>query len=172
MKKITGNDLALWTKGSNINEASPILFVLVKTPSCPNCEALLAKSEIFGKFEENIAIYTHSNGKDGLEGSKVLAQVGVEDVPILLFRFQSGVGGSTWSVDKIIVDVEDDFINVQNVFDALSEKQFDYFGYNEYDEAIEDGAQFSFNRLLRLIYGEADPTTLKERQLLKREVTN
>jgi hypothetical protein len=142
-----------------------INFVLVKTPSCPKCEVLLQKADqVFGTLAKTVAYFVYEV-KDRPAAEK-LNELAVMAVPVILYRFKDE---ELWNVGKITPDVEDNFIELTNIFDAIRDNDHSFFGYNEFDEEIETDYDYDMNRLLRSIYGEVDPEVTKERQTLKQE---
>ena len=164
MRNFTEEEFVGWTKGDKIDN---IHFVILKTTGCGKCDALIGKADsVFGNMANNIAKF---NFKPGNGISNILRSLNILGVPVIVTRYSEN---GTWSLGKLAVDIDDDYIMITNTFDAINDNDQSFFGFNEWDELVEHDADPIMNRVLRSIYGEVDPNILKERKLLKREVTS
>jgi hypothetical protein len=178
MKEIKANEFKLFLEGKELKQTATItrknftkeievdvLFVLVKTAACPKCEALLKKSqEVFGDLEGQIVYYIFD--PKHTEISDYFTILDIASVPVLVTRYREKNGDL--KLGKVIPDYDEGFINLTNTFDALNENDQRFFGYNEFDEIIEESDyDHMMNRILRTIYGEIDPEIEKERKKYK-----
>jgi hypothetical protein len=157
-------------KGITKEIEASILFIIVKTASCPKCEALVNRSkEIFKDVVANVAYYTF-NTKDQ-DIAKYFATLDIASVPVIVTRFKTKEG--EFKLGKIIPDYEEGFVTLTNIFDAVNDNDQRYFGYNEFDEIIEDSDHdYMMNRVLRSLYGELDPEVERERKRLAQSIEN
>jgi hypothetical protein len=167
LEKISSEALKNWLEGEDFDN-SPF-FVVVKTPGCIKCEALLKKENIFKKSDW-FRTYTFTpQDKIGLE---ILQQIGVTSAPFIIFRYKlERKNFYKYTGDCIIPDVEDGFINLENTFDAIYDKDFQFFGFNELGEELEKDSNPTMLGLLYEIYGSPDEETLKEREKFKETLT-
>lgn len=168
MKQIDENELKVWSLGGNLRDK--IFFMIIKTPGCVKCTALINKEkELFKGFEDNVGLYEFK--PSDTKAASVIQQVEVTSVPIILIRFQeTRQENSDWKLGVIIPDLQDDLLETGNIMDAIRDNDQSYFGYNEFDEVVETGNQPMFNRLLHLIHGEADEELIKNRQTFKNSI--
>jgi hypothetical protein len=161
MKEI--KEFVSWAKGESEDKTH---FVLLKTQNCPKCQKLINKEEaIFGDLGDFTAfhVFTPTNKEE----ASIVSGLNVSSVPVLICRYKDN---AKVGLEVIIPDVEDDFINLQCILDAINGNDSSFFGYNQYDEPIEDSPQYGLNRIRHMLNGEVDPEVLKERSLLKKEV--
>jgi hypothetical protein len=146
---------------------APIMFVIIKTAHCVKCESLVKKADsVFKDMLPHIVSYVF---KPGDEIADSLAQLDLTSVPVIVTRFTTKKG--EFKLGKIVPDFEEDFINLANTFDAIIANDQSFFGYNEFDEILDQSDYDPMmNRLLRNIHGELDPEVEKERLSLKKEV--
>jgi hypothetical protein len=166
MKTLTAEEFTDFLNGKNITKEEAIIrFVIIKTATCPKCTALINKADtVFKEIKDLVAVYTFSP-KDSEISSK-LSELEVAGVPVIITAFKSKDGRD--KLGKIVVDYEDNFINLTNIFDAINENDQEFFGFNEFDEIIDDNdCDFMMNRVLRNIYGEVDPEIIKNRKILR-----
>jgi hypothetical protein len=170
MEKISSEVLQKWTKGENFDNAP--FFVVVKTQGCGKCEALLKKENIF-RNKDWFNSYTFSpQDKIGLS---ILQEIGITSVPFILFRYKINHGKFyKYQTGYILPDVDDGFMNLENIFDAIYDNDSKFFGFNELDEMIEKDAKDNYTmiRLLHEIFGELSEETISERNSFKDSVTN
>jgi hypothetical protein len=165
IKEVNGEFLKKWKEGGGEN--SEPYFILVKTPGCKKCEALLQNEKIFRNLDW-FRIYTFT--PQDAEGGRILQEIGITSVPFFLIRFKMTRGNFyKYALNAIY---RDDAIEYENIFDAIYANDFKFFGYNEYDEKVSDDDNYSAVRLLHEIYGEIDSEVMEERNLFKNQVTN
>jgi len=167
MKEITTPQLEVWSEGGNIEEK--VYFIVIKTPNCIRCEQLKRNAEkAFGNMLDTVGWYTFKPGET--IAAKIFSNLGITSAPAVIYRYQEN---GQWKKGALIGDFDDqDCTDLRCMFDAIAENDQAYFGYNEFDEPIEEDPRTDMNRLLRLIYGEADPNVIKERQKFKKDITN
>jgi hypothetical protein len=164
MKEFNTQELISWSKGESEDK---VHFVLLKTPNCTKCQKLLNEIDhVFGDLVDFTAIFVY-NVTDK-EAANFISTLDVTSVPVVICRYKELDGKVGF--ETIIPDADDDFVNLQCILDALNGDQGSYFGYNQYDEPIEETPQHGFNRIRHQLNGEVDPEVLRERSLLKREV--
>jgi hypothetical protein len=169
LEKIKSEKLQSWLKGENI-ENSPF-FVVVKTPGCGKCEALLQKDIIFKKPEW---FNTYTFTPQDVIGAEVIKETGLTSVPFILFRYKIIQGKFfKYQMGYLIPDVDDGFTNLENIMDAIYSNDPNFFGFNEFDEIIDDSSEENFGmiRLLHEIHGEIKEEVLSERARFKESIT-
>jgi hypothetical protein len=164
LSKLPSSVLKDWLNGEDFDNAP--FFVIVKTQVCGKCESFLKKENIFKKKDWfNTFVF---NPQDSL-GVEILQNIGITSVPFILYRYKDS---DEWKTGTIIPDVEDGFINTENIFDALYSKDNKYFGYDDYDEPIDSDADYPMIRLLHQIYGEIDDQIKRDHEKLRKTITN
>jgi len=168
MKNLTDNELGIWIRGGNVESDENIYFVIIKTPTCPKCERLKNNAEkVFGNLAKNVATYVLDT-KPNSVGVAICTDLQITSAPAIIWRYQVN---NEWKKGVVVGDFNDqDYIDLKCTFDAINDCDYSYFGYNEVDEPIETDANKGYNRLLHLIYGEADPEKVRNYKLLKKEI--
>jgi hypothetical protein len=170
MKEINSDILKKWSDGEEIDD-SPY-FIMVKTKSCGKCSSLLERENIFRKPEW---FNTYTFTPQDATGAEILQKVGITSVPFILFRYKIRKGTFfKYQLGYIIPDFDEGFINFENIIDAIYDRDFSFFGFNELDEQIEKDSEnnYEISRLLHEIYGEVNEEVLSERNTFKDSITN
>ena len=165
MKEFNTEQLLSWTKGENLEEK--IYFIIIKMPNCPKCEHLANNAnKAFGELKDNIGFYIYKPVPNANQVAEIISKLDIMSAPSIIFKYKN----DSWDLGKISWS-DQDYTDLRCIFDAINDNDQSFFGYSEFDEKIEDDAQYNMNRLLRLVHGEINPDILKERKLLKKEVT-
>jgi hypothetical protein len=164
MKIIDETQLTEWVSGAKTD----FYFVVVKTPTCSKCDRLSAKmEEAFGRMTEKVAWFVF---KPGSGIGTILQDAGCMGAPSVLSRYQEK---GKWRVTAIQADFSGpDYTDALCIFDAFADRDYGYFGYNEFGDVIYEGdADFKMDAIMRGIWGQ-DQNAINERNRLKAEVTN
>lgn len=80
MKEFTNEEFLSWSDGV----IEDTIGVLIKTPTCHKCRAIIEKYPDFIE-DEGTAVYTHTGNP---EVSKVLEQYDVASAPVILYKIE------------------------------------------------------------------------------------
>jgi len=172
MKSLNTKEFAEWLEGSN--QHNEVFFIIIKSKTCVKCMKLEKHYEnAFGEMIFNVASHTYNPGDSDERIAKiqgVFANLNLTAMPAIIFRYKED---GKWKYDSINEDLDDapDYIDLRNIMDAIKDNDQSFFGFKN-DEPVESDAKKSYNRLLHLIYGETDPEIVRERNLLRKEVTS
>jgi hypothetical protein len=146
-----------------------IHFVIVKTVACSKCEKLLKKAdEVFKNMAGSVAYYVYDMRAQNI--AQKFSELDITAVPVIITRFWTKDG--ILKLGKIVADYEEDFMNLTNIFDAINDNDQGFFGYNEFDEVIDEDHAPMMNRILRMLYGELDSQVERDRNNLKQAPVN
>jgi hypothetical protein len=166
IEQINSEDLLKWTKGEL--EGENPFFIIVKTPTCAKCMALLSRV----KFEKPEWFRIFNFKPDDKVGAELLSKLNLSAVPVVLYRFKIKVKNFyKYEVDKVIPDYDDQFTEFSNLLEAFFEKEYQYFDLDEYGAPKDDEKISTLGLVYNEIYSDETSEAAKNRELLKREIT-
>lgn len=167
MLEISSDILENWLNGETSN--SDPFFVMVKTPTCGKCSALLQNKNIF-RNEEWFRIFNFK--PTDIKGAEILQKIGVTSVPFFIFRYKQQ-RKNFWKYFHgiIMMDNPEALMEGENLLDAIYDKDYVFFDYNEKTGEVPEENQL-FISLLDEIYGPPDEETIKNRKVLSESITN
>jgi hypothetical protein len=166
IEQINSEDLLKWTNGDE-DDTQPF-FIIVKTPTCNKCTALLSKV----KFEKPEWFRIFNFKPDDKVGAEILSKLNIGFVPVVLYRYKIQVKNFyKYEIEIIIPDFDDQYTEFQNLVEAFEEKEYQYFDLDEYGAPLDNEKISTLGLVYNEIYADETSEAAKNREMLKREIT-